>query len=135
MDGQSGSQSDSKEISADQSASPPTPWGQPDSNLSPMTIADDRQLAGPGFVIEDMLTGAYASGFGQADDGRSFSFHIEHQQLVVEVYRPGLTGPVPQAEDVIATSSWKLIDIDVTDERSLAAAVRDAVAAAEPVSR
>lgn len=92
-----------------------------------MTIADDRQLAGRDFVIEDMSTGVFASGFGQVGDGRSFSFHIEHQLLVVEVYRPQLSGPVPQAEDVVATSSRSLVGIDVTDERSLAAAVRDAV--------
>lgn len=95
-----------------------------------MTIAEDRQLAGWEFVIEDMSTGVFASGFGQVGDGRSFSFHIEHQCLVVEVYRPQLSGPVPQAEDVVATSSRSLVDIDLTDERSLAAAVRDAVAAA-----
>ena len=55
--------------------------------------------------------------------------------LVVEVYRPRLTGPVPQAEDVVAVATRKLIDIDLTDERSLSAAVRDAVAAAQPVPR
>ncbi len=100
-----------------------------------MTIAEDRQLAGRDFVIEDMSTGVFASGFGQVGDGRSFSFRIERQLLVVEVYRPRLTGLVPQAEDVVAMSSRKLVDIDVTDERSMAAAVRDAVAAAVPVSQ
>ena len=55
--------------------------------------------------------------------------------LLVEVYRPRLSGPVPQAEDVVAVATRKLKDIDVTDERSLAAAVRDAVAAAQPVPR
>lgn len=100
-----------------------------------MITAEDRQLAGHEFVIEDMSTGAFASGFGLAGNGRSFSFHIEHQSLIVEVYRPVLDGPVPQAEDVVATSSRKLVGIDVADERSLGAAVRDAVAAATPVSR
>ena len=41
----------------------------------------------------------------------------------------GSPGPVPQAEDVVATAVRSLVDIDLTDERSLAAAVRDAVAA------
>jgi len=68
--------------------------------------------------------------FWQADtvksgDGRSFSFHIEHRSLVVEVYRPRLASPVPQAEDVVARSVRSLVDIDLTDERSLTAAVRD----------
>lgn len=93
-----------------------------------MTVTEDWQLTGSEFVIEEMWTGVFASGFGQADDGRSFSFHIEHQMLVVELYRPRLDGPVPHAEDVVATASRNLIDIDVTDERSLAATVRDVVA-------
>ena len=100
-----------------------------------MTHAADRDLCNQEFAIEDITTGVHASGFGQVGDGRSFSFHIEKQMLVVEVYRPRLTGPVPQAEDVVAVASRKLTDIDLTDERSVAAAVRDAVAAAQPVSR
>lgn len=95
-----------------------------------MTIAADRLSAGGEFVLEDMSTGVFASGFGQVGDGRSFSFHIERAVLIVEVYRPRLPGPVPHAEDVVATSSRDLVDIDVDDARSLAAAVRDAVAAA-----
>ena len=82
-----------------------------------------------------MSTGVHASGFGQVGDGRSFSFHVEQQQLVVEIYRPRLAGPVPQAEDVVATATRKLTDIDLIDERSVVAAVRDAVADAQPVPR
>lgn len=93
-----------------------------------MTIVEDRQLVGSEFVIEDMSTGVFASGFGQTDDGRSFSFRIEHQLLAVEVYRARLAGPVPHAEDVVASAGRSLVGIDVTDERSLAAAVRDVVA-------
>ena len=96
-----------------------------------MALATD----GREFAIEDISTGVHASGFGQVGDGRSFSFHVERHALVVEVYRPRLSGPVPQAEDVVAVATRKLTDIDVTDERSLAAAVRDAVAAAQPVPR
>ena len=100
-----------------------------------MTLAADRDLGSREFAIEDITTGVHASGFGQVGDGRSFSFHIEKQLLVVEVYRPRITGPVPQAEDVVATASRKLTDIDLTDERSVAAAVRDAVTDAQPVTR
>jgi len=82
-----------------------------------------------------MSTGVFASGFGQVGDGRSFSFHIEHQLLMVEVYRPRLAALVPLAEDVVATGSRTLIDIDLTDERSLSAAVRDTVASVQPVPR
>ena len=100
-----------------------------------MTLAADRDLGNQQFAIEDITTGLHASGFGQVGDGRSFSFHIEKQVLVVEIYRPRITGPVPQAEDVVAVASRKLTDIDLTDERSVSAAVRDAVAAAQPVPR
>ncbi|MGY4650431.1 hypothetical protein [Mycobacterium sp. URHB0021] len=100
-----------------------------------MTLAADRELGNDEFALEDIITGVHASGFGQVGDGRSFSFHIEHRMLVVEIYRPRLDGPVPHEEDVVATASRKLTDIDVTDERSVSAAVRDAVAAAQPVPR
>ncbi|KUH80964.1 MULTISPECIES: hypothetical protein [unclassified Mycobacterium] len=100
-----------------------------------MTLAADRDLGAQEFAIEDITTGVHASGFGQLGDGRSFSFHVERQNLVVEIYRPRLTGPVPGAEDVVATSTRKLTDIDLTDQRSVGAAVRDAVAAAQPVAR
>jgi hypothetical protein len=100
-----------------------------------MSLAPSPDSADKGFSIEDMSTGLHASGFGQLGGGRSFSFHVEHQQLVIEVYRPRLAGPVPQAEDVVAIATRKATDIDLFDERSLVAAVRDAVANAQPVPR
>jgi hypothetical protein len=100
-----------------------------------MTIAAERELGSGEFAIEDISAGLHASGFGQVGDGRSFSFHVERRVLLVEVYRPRLTGPVPHDEDVVAVASRKLTDIYLFDERSLAAAVRDAVAAAQPVAR
>lgn len=100
-----------------------------------MTLATDNDVAADEFTVEDITTGVHASGFGQVGDGRTFSFHIERQTLVVEVYRPRLRGLVPQTEDIVAMSSRKLTDIDLTDERSMVAAVRDAVAGAHPVSR
>jgi hypothetical protein len=99
-----------------------------------MTLAPERRVARE-FFFEDITTGIHASGFGEVGDGRSFSFRVERQTLVVEVYRPRLSGPVPQAEDVVATASRGLVNLDVTDERSIAAAVRDAVFAAQPVPR
>jgi hypothetical protein len=100
-----------------------------------MTLAADRDLGDEEFAIEDIFTGLHASGFGQVGDGRSFSFHVERQTLVVEIYRPRLSGPVPQAEDVVAATTRKLTQVDLTDERSITAAVRDAVADAQPVPR
>lgn len=100
-----------------------------------MSLAPSRDSADKGFAIEDISTGLHASGFGQLAEGRSFSFHVRQQMLIVEIYRPRLNGPVPQAEDVVATLARKLTDIDLFDERSLTAAVRDAVANAQPVPR
>lgn len=100
-----------------------------------MAVTADRHTGHNEFAVEDMSTGIFASGYGQVGDGRSFSFHIENRSLVVEVYRPRLSGPVPQADDVVATAARGLVDIDLTDERSLTAAVRDSVAHAVPVSR
>jgi hypothetical protein len=100
-----------------------------------MTVIVDRHVVDDQFAVEDMLTGIFASGYGRVGDGRSFSFHIEHRSLVVEVYRPRLAGPVPQAEEVVATAVRGLVDIDLTDERSLTAAVRDSVAHAVPFTR
>jgi hypothetical protein len=100
-----------------------------------MTVIADRHAAESEFAVEDISTGIFASGYGQVGDGRSFSFHIEHRSLVVELYRPRLSGPVPQAEDVVAKAVRSLVDIDLTDERSLTAAVRDSVARAVPLPR
>jgi hypothetical protein len=105
-----------------------------------MNVADDPRLARPEFAIEDMWVGVFpakvlASGFGQVGDGRSFAFRIKGRWLLVEIYRRGVRGPVPQPEDVVHTVRRDILGIDITDERSLAAAVRDAIAqAVEPDS-
>src|ERR1700760_4772338 len=101
-----------------------------------MSVAQDSQFSDGEFAIEDMWLGFFsaqilASGFGQGGDGRSLAFCIEGQKLLVEVYRPLLKGPVPQPEDVVATARRNVVDVDITDERSLGAAVRDAVALAD----
>ena len=100
-----------------------------------MSLVADRDADGREFYFEDVSTGINASGFGEVGDGRSFSFHIEHQMLMVEVYRPRRVDPVPQVEDIVATASRGLKGIDLTDERSLTAAVVDAIACATPVTR
>lgn len=100
-----------------------------------MGLAADSDVSGQEFIVEDVCTGIHANGFGHMGDGRSFAFHTENRQLVVEVYRPRLAGPVPQAEDVVAVATHPVTDLDLTDERSIVAAVRDAVAEAHPVAR
>lgn len=98
-----------------------------------MTLAIASQLHGAEFVVEDIITGFFASGFGRLGDGRSFSFHVHRGQLVVEVYRPRRAVPVPLPEDVVSVATRGLAGVDVDDARSLSAAVRDAVAGAAPV--
>ncbi|MBV9090311.1 MAG: hypothetical protein JO044_10490 [Mycobacteriaceae bacterium] len=100
-----------------------------------MTLAADSHCAGREFCVEDVYTGAFASGFGRVGDGRTFAFHTEKNLLVVELYRPRLAGPMPQTEDVVAVATRRLTNIDLTDERSVIAAVRDLVAVAQPVTR
>jgi hypothetical protein len=85
------------------------------------------------FVVEDVTAGVHPNGFGHIGDGRTFAFFSQRNELVVEIYRPRLRGPVPQPEDVVAVAIRGLTEIDVTDERSVIAAVRDAVADAQPV--
>jgi hypothetical protein len=100
-----------------------------------MSVAEHGQFSLGEFAVEDMWLGVFstkilATGFGEVGDGRSFTFRIEGQELLVEVYRPRLKGPVPQPEDIVATARRNVVGIDITDERSLVAAVRDAVAVA-----
>lgn len=97
-----------------------------------MTLAVASRWSETDFVVEDIITGLFASGFGRLGDGRSFSFHVHRGLLVVEIYRPRRC-VVPLPEDVIATETRVLSGVDVNDARSLSAAVRDAVAAAAPV--
>jgi hypothetical protein len=98
-----------------------------------MRVVAASDSARTDFVFEDVTTGPSASGFGSLGDGRSFAFHAQRGELVVEIYRPRMAGPVPLPEDVVATGRRGLSDLDVHDARSLAAAVRDTVAAAVPV--
>ena len=100
-----------------------------------MTLAAADDQSGSEFSVEVVSTGLHASGFGPVGDGRSFSFHVDRRRLTVEVYRPRLRGLVPQEEDVVAAASRSLEHVDVDDERSLTAAVRDAVNDAQPVPR
>jgi hypothetical protein len=100
-----------------------------------MTLAADGECSFQDFLVEDVMTGVHANGFGHIGDGRSFAFFTHRRELVVEVYRPRIAGPVPQPEDVVAVATRRTTDIDVTDERSIIAAVRDAVATAQPVTR
>ncbi len=98
-----------------------------------MTLAAAPESHRTDFVIEDLTTGMFASGFGHLADGRAFAFHVHRGYLDVEIYRPRLGGPVPMPEDVVAAARRALLDLDVNDPRSLTAAVRDAVGAAAPV--
>ncbi|MFC7450405.1 hypothetical protein [Rhodococcus daqingensis] len=87
-----------------------------------------------GFAVEDLSVGPYAHGFGTNADGQAFAFRVRRSTLFVEVYRADLESTVPDKSDVVATAERSMVTVDLTDERSIAAAVRDAVASAEPVN-
>jgi len=98
-----------------------------------MTLATALESDRAEFVVEDIITGVFASGFGHLADGRAFAFHVRRGRLDIEVYRPRLAGPVPLPEDVVATARRVLVNVDVDDARSLSAAVRDAIADVAPM--
>ncbi|MBL1076954.1 hypothetical protein JK358_21390 [Nocardia sp. 2] len=87
-----------------------------------------------GFTVEDVTVGRYAHGFGSTGDGRSFAFRTVRSTLTLEIYRPDLDGDVPSAEDVVAVAEAPVTDIDLDDERSVIALVRDLVPQASPVA-
>ena len=88
----------------------------------------------PEFVIEDVTAGAYAHGFGVAADGRPFAFHVVGSMLYLELYRENLpVNVVPDQADMVATAQARVTDIDLDDERSIVAMVRDMIPAAAPV--
>ncbi|MEV6067302.1 hypothetical protein AB0L82_12175 [Nocardia sp. NPDC052001] len=87
----------------------------------------------PGFAVEDITVGRYAHGFGVTGDGRSFAFRTVRSTLTLEIYRPDLDTDVPAAEDVVAVAVARVTDIDLDDERSIIALVRDLIPEAVPV--
>ncbi|MEU6584840.1 hypothetical protein [Nocardia sp. NPDC046763] len=86
-----------------------------------------------GFTVEDVTVGRYAHGYGVTADGRSFAFRTHRATLTLEIYRPGLTTAVPGPEDVEAVALAPVTDIDLDDERSVVALVRDLIPQATPV--
>ncbi|MEV6773610.1 hypothetical protein AB0N05_33755 [Nocardia sp. NPDC051030] len=80
-----------------------------------------------------MSTGRYAHGFGVTGDGRTFAFRTNRSILSLEIYRPDLDTEVPAAEDIAAVAEARITDIDLDDERSIIALVRDLIPQAVPV--
>ncbi len=86
-----------------------------------------------GFIVEDVTVGRWAHGFGAVGDGRSFAFRTVRATLTLEIYREDLETAVPAAEDVVAVATAQVTDVDLDDERSVVALVRDLVPLAVPV--
>ncbi|MCE5292073.1 MAG: hypothetical protein LLG14_22915 [Nocardiaceae bacterium] len=87
----------------------------------------------PEFAVDYVTVGPYANGFGHFAGSRSFAFRVVRRDLIVELYRDGLASAVPTDEDVVARAHTPITDIDLDDERSLVATVRDLVSHAAPV--
>ncbi|WP_280274990.1 hypothetical protein [Nocardia wallacei] len=87
-----------------------------------------------GFIVEDVTVGPFAHGFGVTGDGRSFAFRTVGATLSLEIYRAdsARATTVPGPEDVVAVAAAGVTDIDLGDERSVVAAVRDLIATATP---
>ncbi|TCJ96767.1 hypothetical protein [Nocardia alba] len=91
----------------------------------------DRTTAG--FGIDDITVGPFAHGFGTTDDGHPFTFGTHRATLTVQIYRADLGDAVPGSDDVVARARAQVTDIDLGDERSVRAFVRDLLPAAIPV--
>lgn len=91
------------------------------------------EVAPAGFAVEQVTTGSQANGFGSTDDCRPFAFRVHKSTLYLEIYRGDLTTSVPDKSDVAAVSEQSVKEIDLTDERSIVAVVRDAVNSADDV--
>lgn len=88
----------------------------------------------PAFAVEEVNTGTHANGFGHTDDGRSFAFRVTRSTLYLEIYRIDVSSPVPDKSEVEAVAEHSVTEVDLTDERSIIGAVRDAVGHAEDVT-
>lgn len=86
-----------------------------------------------GCVVEDITVGPFAHGFGTTADGRCFAFRTVRATVTLEIYRAGLDAEVPGPEDVVAVACAPVTDIDLDDERSVTALVRDLIPAAVAV--
>lgn len=96
-----------------------------------------------GFEVEYVSVSPHPHGFGTLADGAPFAFRMIRRTMCVEVYRPKLAADVsgtdipdtdiPDTDDIIAHAQGPVTEIDVTDERSVLAMVRDLLQSAEPV--
>lgn len=103
----------------------------PTEPVPPIDTAEESAVPrSPSFRIEDLTTGAHSHGFGEAY-GRTFAFRVRKSLLYVEIYREYCERSVPTPADVLATAQRSVTEIDLTDERSVAAVVRDAVLSTE----
>lgn len=80
-----------------------------------------------GFAVDDITVGPFAHGFGTTADGRPFAFRTVRATVVLEIYRADLDTEVPGPDDVVALAEAGVTDIDLDDERSVVALVRDMI--------
>lgn len=100
-------------------------------SLDEDSVSNDGQEPTPNaFTIEDLTVGAQSHGFRHTEDGRSFAFQVKRGGLRMEVYHGGLSSHVPPPKDVSSVAELSVNGLDLYDERSVAAVVRDAAAQA-----
>lgn len=118
----------------------PHPWGNDPEASEPSDPAEPPAPvpAHPParFAVDDIILGPHANGFGVAEDGRAFSFRVVGATMTVRVYRADLEpAAVPGRADVEAVASAGVSEVDLSDERSVVAMVRDMTTTAVPVRR
>ncbi|TQC45361.1 hypothetical protein EEB14_32005 [Rhodococcus sp. WS4] len=86
------------------------------------------------FTVEDISVGPHAHGFGRTAEGNSYAFRVRKSTMYVEVYRADVETEVPAPDDIVASARRSVREIDLTDERSIVAVVRDAVSDPDSLS-
>ena len=81
----------------------------------------------PTFTVEDISVGPHAHGFGRTAEGNSYAFRVRKSTMHVEVYRADATMSSGAGTSVSTSARRSVREIDLTDERSIVAVVRDAV--------
>lgn len=112
---------------------PPDAETSGDPHIAEATEATGEAMGIDLFSVDDITLGPHAHGFGTAEDGRPFSFRVVEGTMTLRVYRDDLDSTVvPSGDDVTATARARVSDVDLSDERSVVAMVRDMLTHVEP---
>jgi len=110
----------------------PQSWGTPPPAYDSGSSAPVEPE--PLFRVDDITVGPYAHGYGATEDGKVFSFRVVGAVMTLRVYRTDLDpAAVPVRKDVDAVATARVSEVDLADERSIIAMVRDMTMNSVPV--